>query len=292
MTDRDELHQLTGAYALNALTPSERAAFEEHLEQSDDAAREVDEMTETAALLAFSATPVQPPADMRARLMAAIATTPQLAAPATADVATGAASISSTPPALHAVRQDAEPTEAQRRAIDTVANGGGVNGSGSAAATARSRWFSKPVMVLAGAAAAAGLFFGGSLLGVSISDSSEVENQAASLAEITAADDVQRQVAEVAGGGTATLIFSPELDRSAVLIDGLPALGSDEIYELWYIDDDGARPAGTFNAAETGQTWRVLDGDMAENDVIGITVEPAGGSEAPTTDPIVVLGDA
>jgi anti-sigma-K factor RskA len=33
--------------------------------------------------------------------------------------------------------------------------------------------------------------------------------------------------------------------------------------------------------------WRVLTGEMAAGDAVGVTVEPQGGSNQPTTTPIV-----
>ena len=47
-------------------------------------------------------------------------------------------------------------------------------------------------------------------------------------------------------------------------------------------------PAGTFDVAG-GETWRVLEGSFTPGTVVGITVEPAGGSPQPTTDPIVAI---
>jgi len=69
---------------------------------------------------------------------------------------------------------------------------------------------------------------------------------------------------------------------------GLPDLDSDQTYELWYIDEAGAAPAGTFDVRGP-ETWRVLDGTFSPGVVVGITVEPAGGSPQPTTEPIVAI---
>ena len=66
-------------------------------------------------------------------------------------------------------------------------------------------------------------------------------------------------------------------------------MGADSTYELWYIDDSGATPAGTFDPARDGDAFVVLDGEFAPGLVVGITVEPAGGSPAPTTEPIAVF---
>mgnify|MGYP000911767092 FL=1 len=73
---------------------------------------------------------------------------------------------------------------------------------------------------------------------------------------------------------------------------GLAPLPADPTSEHWSINDAGARPAGTFGVAGSGSTWRVLDGTMKAGDTVGVTVEPRGGSDAPTTDPVVVISSA
>jgi anti-sigma-K factor RskA len=68
-----ELHTLTGAYALHALPPQERAEFERHLRACSVCAQEVSEFDATTARLglAVSATP---PAALRERVLRRIAT--------------------------------------------------------------------------------------------------------------------------------------------------------------------------------------------------------------------------
>ncbi|MEP6482127.1 MAG: anti-sigma factor, partial [Rhodoglobus sp.] len=85
---------------------------------------------------------------------------------------------------------------------------------------------------------------------------------------------------------------STGLRSAALIVDGLAELPADKVYELWYIDGSGARGAGTFTVGSAGSTWRVLDGTMRAGDTVGVTVEPAGGSKAPTTDPIVKIASA
>lgn len=67
----NDMHNLTGAYALDALDELERARFEQHLSQCEDCRAEVAELRETAALLAETvATP--PPASLRNSVLAGI----------------------------------------------------------------------------------------------------------------------------------------------------------------------------------------------------------------------------
>lgn len=154
---------------------------------------------------------------------------------------------------------------------------------------AQARWFKRPAQFLMAAAAAVMLFVGGSFFGQAFNNSAFESQQASSLAQINAADDSQRAATTTAGGQEATLVWSNKLGISAVLVDNLPALPSDEDYQLWYINGEGAVPAGTFDSSGDGTVWRVLDGTMHAGDQVGVTVEPNGGSDQPTTNPIVAF---
>lgn len=72
-----DLHTLTGAYALDALTQEEAAEFARHLADCEACAREVAELRETAARLAMAVAEV-PPAALRTRVMAALPEVRQL----------------------------------------------------------------------------------------------------------------------------------------------------------------------------------------------------------------------
>jgi anti-sigma factor RsiW len=71
-----DLHTLTGAYAADALSETERLAFERHLDACPACAQEVRELTETAARLG-SAVAVPPPAALWERVRAEAAATRQ-----------------------------------------------------------------------------------------------------------------------------------------------------------------------------------------------------------------------
>jgi anti-sigma-K factor RskA len=77
-----------------------------------------------------------------------------------------------------------------------------------------------------------------------------------------------------------------------VLVEDLPALSDDKVYEAWYMDDSGARAAGTFRPSGEAATWHVLDGTMTAGSAVGVTVEPKGGSKQPTGDPVLVMTPA
>jgi len=278
----DDLATLSGAYALNALSAEEREAFEAHLGESESLRHEVTELADTAVLLGRAITPVAPPAELKANIMSLIASTPQLP----------------TAPRLVAVEPDAT-----RSPVALATPGApGVSAASFAEPTdgatpserkAQARWFTKPVMAIVAAAAAIGIIVGGGVLVNTVGDSQEQNQAADRLAAINAASDMQQAVSEVAGGGTATLVWSNELQSSAMIVDGLATLPEGKVYELWYIDTSSqARPAGTFGVDSDGKTWRVLDGEMQAGDTVGVTVEPSGGSKAPTTTPIVAITSA
>lgn len=277
MNERDELHLLTGAYALDALHDTEKDRFEAYLLTSEEARAEVASLTDTAIAIGLAAEPITPPADLKTRLMAQIAVTPQWE-----PLATKRATLAAVP---SPVAEAPNVSDDSARAIHAAS----TSTRSRASTKATARWFRRPAAVLIGAAAAIALFVGGNLVG--LAGSQETQQQAAGLTAIYAASDSQLAKAKVSGGGAATFVWSGELQRSAVVINKLPRLSGDKTYELWYIDKgSNATPAGTFNAAASGTTVRLLDGKMRSGDTLGITVEPNGGSKKPTSAPIVAVG--
>ena len=254
-----DVTDLSGAYALDAVSAAEREAFEAILPHSQSTLNEVTELKDTAVLLGLAVDPVAPSAGLKLNLMAQIAQTPQLS-PVVAPVA------SIRPDMAQADERFNTPTEQK----------------------AQSRWFSRTVLTMTSVAAAAALIIGGGVLVNSVIV--PAQQQAAAEQElnaIKAADDAQQAVADVAGGGTATLVWSEDKASAALIVDGLKPLPDEKVYELWYIGESGPRAAGTFTVDESGQTWRVLEGRMQAGDLVGVTIEPKGGSKQPTTDPIV-----
>jgi len=65
----EQLHELSAAYALDALDPQEREEFELHLSTCPACREDVAAFTETAAALAYAAPPVNPPARLRAEIL-------------------------------------------------------------------------------------------------------------------------------------------------------------------------------------------------------------------------------
>ena len=305
MTERhDDPALLTGSYALDALSDDERALIEDALRTSPELQAEADSLRETALQLAYATAPVEPPAALKASLLAQIASTPQAApivdatvdsAPADsapADSAPAGSAPAGSAPADSAPVLEARPEPA--RHLASIADGS--TAGGRATSEARRRWFQRPAVMLTAAAAVAAVFFGG--LGVGSvfdpNDSGPGTTQASSgLDRIYAASDFQRSTTKVEGGGTATVVWSNDLGKSAVILDGVAQAPKGKTYELWYIgsEDEGGtiKSAGLVDGVADGVHSAVLKGSLSEGATIGMTVEPAGGSEQPTTTPIMAV---
>jgi anti-sigma-K factor RskA len=80
-------------------------------------------------------------------------------------------------------------------------------------------------------------------------------------------------------------------ERAAIEVWELPALSSNQSYELWLIDENGAKSGGLFEASPSGEPTYIevkLEKPLEEYQGIGASIEPAGGSpEAGPTGPRV-----
>ncbi|TFB65858.1 anti-sigma factor [Cryobacterium sp. Hz9] len=174
------------------------------------------------------------------------------------------------------------------RSASGVPSAGRTRASG-ATGRAQTRWFQRPAQFMLAAAAAAVLFVGGAFLGQSFNNNQFESQQASGLAQINSAGDSQRAATTTADGQEATLVWSNTLGISALLVDNLPVLSGNQDYQLWYINGEGAVSAGIFDSSGDGTAWRVLDGTMHAGDQVGVTVEPQGGSDQPTSNPIIAF---
>ena len=69
--DDNALHELTAGYALDALDPAEDAVYEGHLAHCEQCQAELAGLSAAAGALAYGAGPVEPPAALRERILAA-----------------------------------------------------------------------------------------------------------------------------------------------------------------------------------------------------------------------------
>jgi len=68
-----DLHDLTAAYALDALDPDEAEAYERHLSQCEECREQLADLNETAGSLAFGTVAPAPPAHLRVAILDAAA---------------------------------------------------------------------------------------------------------------------------------------------------------------------------------------------------------------------------
>jgi anti-sigma-K factor RskA len=83
------------------------------------------------------------------------------------------------------------------------------------------------------------------------------------------------------GGGT--LYVSD--GGAVVVLEGVPTAGSGRTYQLWAIA--GSKPASMGVVDGGGRIVRMLDW-RGRADSFAVTIEPAGGSPVPTSDPVLV----
>ncbi|MBW8751333.1 MAG: anti-sigma factor [Propionibacteriales bacterium] len=104
---------------------------------------------------------------------------------------------------------------------------------------------------------------------------------------ILRASDAKRVSLALDGGGSASVVRSVSAGRAVLITRGMPSAPTDKVYELWLQTPAGTMvPAGLMSG---GSRTVVLDGDATNATAAGITVEPKGGSESPTTAPIALF---
>jgi anti-sigma-K factor RskA len=244
-----DIHGLSGAYAVDAVDPEERRAFEQHLAQCPECQAEVASLRAAATRLSAISESEPPPA-LRASVLAAISTVrplPPLEPPVAAPVAL----------------PDAD----------------------SVVVPMRRRRSLMPWLVAAAAAVVLGV--GG--LVWSPWNSGADHGQLTATEQVLRASDAQR-LQKTIGGARATIVRSVSLGKAVIIADNMPAAPFGKDYQLWLdIPGKGMVSAGIMPHDAKPTLTMPLEGDAAKATAAGITVEPAGGSPAPTTTPIALF---
>jgi anti-sigma-K factor RskA len=263
-----EFDELSAGHALHALSAEDERAYEQALAARPDRQAHGRADEESAARLGEVVDEEEPPAGVRDRLLAQIASTRQH------PDEDAAASSASSHSAVHAanVPDDVE---------------GEVLASTPRAQPSRAGriWFALAASLALLAAIGAGV--------------AVFTNQVApapavvALERIEDAEDAQTATAALPEGGTATAHWSPSLGEAVLVGDGLPELPQDRAFELWFVRDGTPISAGVFTADGDRATAR-MSGDIHPGDTIAVTIEQAGGSPTgePTGDPIVAIPTA
>lgn len=260
MTDQ-ELMDNSELYALGLLDADTRKSFEDHLKRNPHLAAGVAASFRTVALVGASAPEVDPPPGLRARLLARVA---QLAdSPPKVDRGP-----ESKPgrfawwpwiPALAAVAMVVLLIRGnlQQEALRTEL------------ASARSQLLERE-----------------SALGLSQRELTQLRRA------VTLLGAPGTRLARFGQGPAGTAFVNPQ-GGVVLLASNLPRLEPGRIFQMWLVPKakGGApAPAGLFAADPAGRAVHMLEGavDLTALAAVAVSVEPAGGSAAPTTTPIVV----
>ena len=98
--------------------------------------------------------------------------------------------------------------------------------------------------------------------------------------------------AQVTGDGTANASAQVEIDadHAELVVDGMKSPGAGHVYQVWYVQEGQTDPvpAGAlFDVDSAGQGAAALPGGVDDVKSVLVSVEPAGGSEKPTTQPVI-----
>lgn len=249
MTD---IHALSGAYAVDALSDVERADFEVHLSGCPACRAEVDSLREAAALLPL-VSEITPSDSVRSAVLAGITNVRPL--PPLDDDAPAAPAA----PGEHVA--EVVPLRGRRFRTAFLAVAAAVILAVGVGVTIQQPW----------------------------SDGSS-QSQLTAADQIMQADDVETFAIEpqLIGGAEAVLYRSSEHDAVALVTHGMAPAGDGKVYQLWLQDEDGEmRSAGIMPDGTDNKI--VLEGDGSDAAGAGITVEPVGGSEQPTLPPVALV---
>lgn len=119
-------------------------------------------------------------------------------------------------------------------------------------------------------------------------DAAQSQQQARALADVLAAPDAKVTTGRLTDGATGTVVVSHTRDKAAFLASGLPKPPGDKVYQLWFDDNGTMRSAGLLNPSSSSESV-LMEGSVDSAAGMGITVEPAGGSKAPTTTPLALM---
>jgi anti-sigma-K factor RskA len=154
--------------------------------------------------------------------------------------------------------------------------------------TGRARWWPRAAAGLAAVGVAATVV----VATVAVRTQDELERVRAGdrqVVAVLAAPDA-RTVSTTAGRDTTgTAVVSRSQDRLVFVSSGLDALPSSRTYQLWRIAPEGIRSAGLLRPDSSGQVAPVIVDTGGGVEQLGVTIEPAGGSEQPTTQPMLLL---
>jgi len=227
--EANAIHDLTAAYALDALDSEEAREYEAHLAHCERCRGELASLSETATALAYAAEAPAPSPGLRSRIL----------------------------------------QQARSERVNVV--------------PLRPRW---AVPVAAAAAVAACAAIGLGIWTASLSNRLDNRSeQVAAQARVAAilADPASRRIAIEDAPGT--LVVTP-MGEGVLVLRGLAPAPAGKTYEAWIATGDAPEPAGTFEGGDAVVLKR-LDGLVPDGAAVLVTQEKDGGTDAPTSHPLL-----
>ncbi|GGL26674.1 anti-sigma factor [Nocardia jinanensis] len=274
-----DLLDLAFPYALDAVATAEGAEIEQRLHTADPSTvrafdgtvREVREAMAALSVLDAQA----PPARVEARIRAAL------------DGVPGARST-----VQGIARPDSPPDDALGSTESTQADPATTRpGAGGAAESAHARDRKRALSrrwALAGAAAAVVVAVGIAVgVGV-VAQRGDEPAGTVTAQEVLAQPDARTASTPIGAAGVLTVHVSDALSAATVSFAATPAPPPGSDYQLWLIDASGIpRSAGVLTDLPGASDPYVTE--FTGSDQLAITLEPDGGSPAPTSDPLAAL---
>lgn len=255
---RPDAHALLAPYAADALDPADARDVDLHLAECLACQEDLAAMRETLAEVAQDAAET-PPDGMRAAVLAAARRTPQ--------------ERPSAPPFPGPVVRQA-PAEAQPQ-IPSVSRRPGRGRS---------------LLALA-ASVALVLAVGGAIVlrGFSPTPGDDVaELLAAQGTEVVrVTPEVPADLGDAPATGEVVAVVNADQGRGALVARGLPQAPEGRTWQAWSLAGAEVSSAGVFEVGDDGVGLVEFDWP-AGADAVAVSLEPAGGSEQPTTDPVAV----
>lgn len=87
--------------------------------------------------------------------------------------------------------------------------------------------------------------------------------------------------------GASAEVAAIDENRVILVAENMPSVPEDRTCQIWVIHDDVPTPSGLFDP-EGNMTAAAVTTSIEKADAIAVTVEPAGGSEKPTSDPVLL----
>ena len=250
--NHERFEDLIDAYVLGALPEEERRSFENYLAAHPERQAEIDELGAVAGLLAFSPQEQEPPPELRRKVM-------------------------------EVVEAEAEPRRIRGRS--TFAKVGDY-------LSVRSLAFGAAALLVIG------------LLSWNVLLQSQVEVLQGRVqdaqgrvqdlqAQVENARDQRQQSPTVelegswADQGANAKVVSIQENQVILVARNMPSVPEDQTCQIWVISDDVPKPSGLFQP-DRNITAAPITNSITNAEVIAVTVEPAGGSKKPTSDPVLL----